>query len=1157
MGSLIQIKASAGSGKTYTLTRIFLELIRCSTWKQQPSTPVPLHPEASYAWQEILAITFTNKAAEEMRSRVLEGLKVLALKKEDSAEKTSLWSRENARQFVEELLHDYGSLNMRTIDSLLTQAARLSSLDLGISPEFEPCFVLDDVTGPIFDNIAEKARAGDISMAALFNEASSQMVNDFRELGFIAGKSFRDRTLKMVSFLLQVSPECFFGNCGTDDRIFQLPSPDGVPGMSTVRQPSGIMTLTDTETASRYCRAYHEKLIQTAKRLKDLLQDVEVSRGTLNKHLDSCIDSSDIYSLPSKNKLGSLAKDSLDSCLKASSRGKADPEAYVLYKRLGSMLREAFLLKSSGRMLPFVEIGRVICLQLREHMRNQAIVPTMLIPHMLGTFLNGAEKETNTAALLCRMGSPMTHILIDEFQDTSRQQWCVLLPLIQEALSQGGSLTIVGDVKQSIYGWRGGDSKLFDDVAKGTDFTSVDCQCCADAEPNIDEIIKEGTLVNGLLGKQKRTLESLPANWRSRQSIIDWNNAFFKTLEDKQEAKNLLTYCLSGFRQVSERNQERAKALIDDQARRLSLAFSGVRQKPSERTKEGGLVVIKRLPPECKDDDELLQENLKALVVELKQRYPLKDICILARSNEQCAEAASWLLEVEGISVVTENSLVIARQPIIEEIISLMRLVDSPDDEPSFWAAISGSLFRFLSGNDEWESWASQSHHALGLAQYFKQSYPTLWEDYFVPLLYATGMSSPYDIALRAMNLWKAFGEPFKEQRGFLQRFLEIIHRAEEAGVTDLPSFLEFWDSKGKEERVPLPEGMDAVQIMTIHKAKGLEREVVILPWLDFSPSGSSHEYRLQTFNDDGSPDSVLVEGFEKMGMAAQISSDMGDDWDEMQLGCYREALHLLYVAMTRVKTELYAFAKKPMPDSSGDNSGRKAFLVLLDKLLHALPCNYDGKAKLVLTEDEIRLGEAPDGDTHHADITLPSSRGDDESVSLSMPGLSVLSSKLEEIGGWSAAKRGTLIHHCLEFLKISGKGARPDARLAAELGMNTFPLTVPDKDKVLDEITDILTWYAEQPDTDHWLSCGSPEQGILDEHKELRRMDLLVDDGAALTVVEYKTGVMGTIPRQEHCEQLQGYLSLLSMAEGRPARGVLVYLDRKKIFPVSMEADR
>jgi ATP-dependent exoDNAse (exonuclease V) beta subunit len=172
------------------------------------------------------------------------------------------------------------------------------------------------------------------------------------------------------------------------------------------------------------------------------------------------------------------------------------------------------------------------------------------------------------------------------------------------------------------------------------------------------------------------------------------------------------------------------------------------------------------------------------------------------------------------------------------------------------------------------------------------------------------------------------------------------------------------------------------------------------------------------------------------------------------------------------------------------------------------------------------------------------------------LPRLRIFHSALED-WTFTAKRRGTLIHHCLEYLQISGtnqESIKAAALRAAEIGIDSFPLPVPHKNTMQYEIADILTWYASQPDTPHWLAYGTAEQSLMDADGRQSRVDLLVDDNHELVAVEYKTGTAGELPASEHKNQLLRYLNLLSQASPLHVRGVLVYLDRRELFFIAPE---
>ncbi|MDR3043588.1 MAG: UvrD-helicase domain-containing protein, partial [Desulfovibrio sp.] len=157
--TLTQIKASAGSGKTYTLTRRFLSLLAGA--RDEDGRACALAVEGGHCWPDILAVTFTNKAASEMKERVIRLLKEHALADPAKAGKDGgdgAWPPARAARWVDIILRRYGALNIRTIDSLLTMLVRLAALELSLPPDFEPSFSPDEYFEPLYDLILDRAR---------------------------------------------------------------------------------------------------------------------------------------------------------------------------------------------------------------------------------------------------------------------------------------------------------------------------------------------------------------------------------------------------------------------------------------------------------------------------------------------------------------------------------------------------------------------------------------------------------------------------------------------------------------------------------------------------------------------------------------------------------------------------------------------------------------------------------------------------------------------------------------------------------------------------------------------------------------------------------------------------------------------------------------
>ena len=1130
MSQFRQIKASAGSGKTFTLTSRFLSLLAVSSgasWQKAPSG-CALPEDGRYGWQEIMAITFTNKAATEMRERVLSRLKDHALAAPSKRRKGSddFWTPARARAAVDMLIKSYSALNIRTIDSLIHLMVRLSALDFDLSPDFEPTFNEADITGPIFDAMAEQARDGDSELAAAFRRACRQILFSEQTTGFLAGERIRTRVLTLTALLLEADSRSAHGDA---------PATEGSWNIGDLASPA---------EAEEHFQGLLHGVMEDARALRLAMEQegVKASKNLLNA-LDKCEGCGGMASrLPWTSTM--FSKEGLDECLLKASKGQASTQAHALYASLCDDFAELRVLKGARRLMPFAELAQAVFSRLGEHERRAGIIASSQMPTLAK---RAADDTEGVNELLCRLGSRITHILIDEFQDTSREQWNALQPLAQEALARGGSLTIVGDVKQAIYGWRGGDAALFDQLVRPGSPLLIQCP-----EP---------------------ARETLPYNWRSRERIVAWNNALFPPIADRDHARALLEALAEGDME-----------LLEEQASLLQDAFVSASQS-AEKCRPGGFVRLRHMKKG--EEEEVTASELPLLVEKLGQTRRWGDICILTRDGKQASKAAAWLM-ARHIPVVTEGSLLLMEQPVIAELVSLLRFLNSPDDDIAFWDVLTGEHIFPATGNAATDlpdkssliDWAARRPRRRSLALQFSRDFPEVWQELFSALHDSAGLVTPYDAAIEIIERWRIM-ERFPSAAGFVRRFLEVLFNAEEQGIADLSGFLDFWDASKAQEKAPLPESMDAVRIMTMHKAKGLEFHTVILPWLNFS-MGRVSDDKAVFWNSRGT------------GVIAPLCSDMGRLWRRSRMESVRESLHLVYVAMTRAVSELHCFIPSPeagvfpaMLDTllsrqygslrqEGDESfwGEEEELPLINRAEPAQAQEADVEASLpkeagAIADDPDSLGAngAPCPPLEKApqlsELSAASLGAHEEEEGIDedeawrpmgwLPRLRMFRSPLED-WTFTAKRRGTLIHHCLECLQVSGIGtvsARRDAELAAARGISTSPLPIPDRDAVQAEVTEDLAWFASQEETPHWLAFGTPEHALLDGDGRQFRVDLLVDDGRELVAVEYKTGTYGALPAPEHVSQLSRYLSLLGQASSLPVRGVLVYLDRRQMFPI------
>ncbi|MTJ92646.1 MAG: AAA family ATPase [Desulfovibrio sp.] len=1075
MKHLRQVKASAGSGKTYELTRCFLQRLVESgpPASASASSACVLSPGGAGGWGDILAITFTNAAAAEMRDRVIRQLKSTALGQ--TAEGLP-FSPEQAARWVDVIMRDMGALNIRTIDSLLHLIVRAAALELDLHPDFQPVFATEEVLTPYLDALLEQAWQGNEVMRALLRDVYRALAWRENSTGFLAGE-------KLLNQLRGLLDDVLLGR-------FDDVSPADV----LHKRLSEVESLAVIHASNFHRVALAEGLSFN----KNALAAVEAIAAKQCK-------ASAFLSKASASEL----------FLKKPVVSDEVQKAYEAFARAACVLVDtAPMLRQALGHAPVLLLARMLVEAFSSNQQQEGSLPGLLIPHKARLVL---ENENGVPEALCRMGSRLTHFLVDEFQDTSREQWFALRPLLEEALSRGGSLTWVGDVKQSIYGWRGGEPELFDGVFDDEGLTAL--------APDSGR-------------------DNLPFNWRSRREIVQHNNAIFGPLAKQDVALQVMTALLPSSTPPD---------ICTEAARGLVRAFEGTEQQCPQRALEGGLVhveTVHSLDADALNEDVL--ERLCALLHEdIRPGHPWADVLILVRSNDKATLVADRLIR-EDIPVITENSLRLANHPLVVQTVAMLSFLDNPEDDIAFMSLVCGSIIREHPeaaelARQDIAGWCASSGRGP-VFQRFKNRWPQLWQRLFAPFHSQSGLMTPYDMILE----WYArmdVARRYPEAETFLRRFMEVLHSAEEKGLATLPTFLEHWRAKSGEEKVPMPENMDAVRVMTIHKSKGLEAPVVVVPWTDLrARMGSS---------------TVLVER-EGLRMVVSNRKSLGTPYHEEMARQCRENVHLLYVAFTRARDSLYVLRTSTR---GGRGSTTDALDLLMAEAGYTAPYavgdvreTHDGAPEpQVAAAAAAELSANPKAAKGQAENVaevaaeqmtdhLTGQTGDafeaDWRPMQWLPRLKIFRNPLAGFS-FKAEDRGSFLHLCLEHLHITGN-PQGDAQAALNFGLGHFSLPVPDEGPLRQNAAAALEWFASQPQAARWLQTGWPEHSLMDAEGQLLRVDLLVHEPWGPLVLDYKSGQ----PEADHVEQLQTYLACLeasgSCAPGS-ARGLLVYLDLRR----------
>jgi ATP-dependent helicase/nuclease subunit A len=804
------LKASAGSGKTWTLTRRYVQFAL--------SRVVPANGLAS-----LLAITFSNNATREMKENVLEWLKRLALRDpERTASMQAIVSggklADRAACLLDDILDGWSDFQVRTIDSFMNSVFRGAAIGFGYSPDMETTLHLAPIVDYAVDLFLREADAGSASAALLDETIRKVLANRGERSSF---------TWDPVAMLREAV-------AGLEDTLSELEEP---------------LAPVDLEAPMRELEARITAALETVDGLVATAGLVTGARSKLAEALDHA--------------RAGRTRDLIGTSLKTCPVNKPPSKDAAALARYGRIVEEwATVQASVGRYAalwaraywtPVIRLHAALQPALGRARRVRGAIHLGDIKRELRDWLDaGAAPD-----VYFQLGETIHHWLIDEFQDTSPLQWKILFPLVENSLASGGSLFVVGDTKQAIYGFRQADWRIMHELAAANPFPSVRCH----------------------------ESPELTVSRRSRPRVLALAREVFR------------------------------KAGGPDSAFSSEAAASGLaayHQEAVDPDRDPGyaeVVVLERDPEAAPELDRML-----AVVRDLERRgYAWSDITVLTATNDHVVRAAARLA-ADGVPVLSSSSLDARARPVIAEVLALLAFLDSPPDDLAFAGFLCGGLFarsvatrypeldrdgvqRFL--------FASRGRHPL--YKEFQLSFPDAWSYFFGGLFTSTGYLPLYDLICRALGSFGAFAAMPDEEAAFA-RLLEAVKAFEGSGANSLHAFLASAQEEGGEEwDIAAPPGIAAVKVMTVHKAKGLGFPVVVL--LLYGQAYRADRWKVVR-GAEGIELLYLNEGL------AGLDPDLEEAQAAEKSRFWVDRLNTLYVALTRAKRELYVIGARGKRDA-------------------------------------------------------------------------------------------------------------------------------------------------------------------------------------------------------------------------------------------------
>ena len=1003
------MKASAGSGKTYNLAKTYINLL--------------LSNEDRYAYRHILAVTFTNKATEEMKSRIIKELHILATDPASSdyhddfipslvPDDAAMMQR--AGSILRDILHDYSAFAVSTIDRFFQQTLKAFSREIGQFASYQVELDKNSLVAESVDRVLDSLTQDDTGLLSWLS----------------------DNILEQIEAGGRYSPDANLLN-----MALRLRDPQRQEEVERVRVDEQVAYSQETLEAIRSkCRPIIENF---RNRVRDeaaagmaVLRRAQVNpkdsfrgfMGVLVKYEE--LGDHDYVDYPSDSFMEKVPDpENWFSAAKKGLLNLVTPGLAAPLNELHRLFSTEYKVYATACILDDQIYGLGVARELAEAFKELMKEKNVLCLDDSNTILKGIIDNTDAPFIYEKIGVRFDHFLLDEFQDTSSVQWDNFRALLRESDSKGKENLVVGDVKQSIYRWRGSDWKLLDSV--------IPAQF-----PGFRQ-------------------EVLDTNYRSLSNIVRFNNGYFKA------AAELLD-------------------IINGDGNYMSSIYSDVKQEVAKADKAPGSVGVTFCPKE-----DQLQKVLESIDQVREAGARLSEIAVLVRTNKIGQKVASALID-NGIAVITDDSLKVKRSVTVRRLVSMMSLIDNPDD------TVGGYLAESL--------------------------------DVSVP----GGCNSLVDMAEALIRELKASDRDgvVDGEILHLQSFMDNLHEYVASDGNNLRGFLKHWEEA--DPSICSPSSGESVRVMTIHKSKGLDFPYVIIPFAE-SIGMFKADSRWCAPDLKDSPLEGVAEGVYDVTLSkSSVNTMFADHYNEEKQLQMVDNINSIYVAMTRAALGMHIIAEKPSDKWVGElrkegTDKWKPDFSNFSKVLYWFVAT--GKMPGVhRTGDEtyvrFDLGEIVDFDAMRKaeksvamrfpvaeDGQYPSyalnpeisGEGDVRErgrLKFSADSLDFFSE--EGTAGVEASNRirGVVLHDILAHVKVPGDLATAvdSARVAGNL---TAEQALEAKELLAGRLAEAMPmgWFPEDP------SKVVVEQDIIDTDGQIYRPDrVVVEDGRAI-IIDYKFG--------------------------------------------------
>ena len=1088
-------KASAGSGKTFTLATEYIRLV----------------VENPQSYRNILAVTFTNKATEEMKMRILSQLygiwkqlpdseKYRKVIRERTALKDPLIS-ERAGMALHNLIHNYSDFRVMTIDTFFQGVLRNLARELDLTANLRIGLNDYQVEEMAVDQMIQDLKVSDVMLRWLMRYILDNISDDksWNVIGQIKqfGRTIFKDEYKAVSAQIQQKMEepGFFEAYTEQLRDIRQQAKDCMKGIADQffdTLDSEGLTIDDFLYGKSGVCGFFLKLREgifdesiIGKRVTDAMEDPTKWYKKTHPQAET------IYTLADTS-LCQLLRHAID----------ARPKQWKLYKSADLTLRHLTQLRLLGSIEKKVRT-------LNEEANRFLLSDTQQLLHDL---IDGSD----TPFIFEKMGTQLDHVMIDEFQDTSSVQWQNFKVLLSEAMSrQQSSSLIVGDVKQSIYRWRSGDWRLLNNIESQF--------------PHPDEQLD---------------IQTLSTNYRSDRRIIEFNNAFFRQAAE-------LEYLALGE---------------SPEAEQLRRAYADVEQQIPDDKPDEGLVDIRLLPQENYTEQTLgqLVEGVQSL---LDQGVQPQQMAILVRTNALIPIIAQHFMQaLPEISIVSDEAFRLDASSAVCLLIEALRLLTRPEDLLTK-ATVVKLYQREVLHNEESDEQLLLDKEAYD--SLLPEAYIQHFDELRTMPLYELTEHLFAVFGLDSLENQSAYICAFFDQlTAYLQEYQDTpLTSHPTSSIFLLPSsiihlFLREWDETLCTKTIQ-SDVISGIRLISIHKSKGLEFDHVFIPFCDWQMEKQGNILWCQP---DETPFDALPLAPIDYSQKQLMGTIYEDKYHHEHLQNVVDNLNLLYVAFTRASKSLHVFGRQNAFSTSRSS--------LLEQVLPLLPegtapelVEGHGSTDATLSVDNVvpLKKHSAQGGTTSQDVFERNNIVLNPNPFLQTPlplhtKIATYENKVEFrqsnrskafIEGEDESKTnnyirlGNILHEVFSTISTTADVDSVLKRLELE-GV------LYDDENTSEKVITMLRKRLEHPKVAEWFSdkwtlfneCTilSKENGILKE----RRPDRVMTDGTNWIVVDFKFAA----PKPEHETQVREYMTLLhQMHPNQTITGYLWYVYPNRII--------